>query len=61
MGGLEAANEYIGWGVTRTDAPNSDICKGSVHPEIRRTLNEALESIIISSQLTEKPNFYQSY
>ncbi|MBN8234897.1 helix-turn-helix transcriptional regulator [Halobacillus kuroshimensis] len=56
---LEAANEYIGWGVTRTNAPNSDICKGTVPSRLEEHLTEALESTN-KFQLTEKPNIIQS-
>jgi len=56
---LEAANEYIGWGVTRTNAPKPDIYRGTMHSRLEEHLTEALESTK-KVQLIGNPNFVQS-
>lgn len=43
---LEAANEYIGWGVTQLDGPAADNNPSSVKSVLEEVLNEALESVL---------------
>ncbi|UOQ95095.1 XRE family transcriptional regulator [Halobacillus shinanisalinarum] len=43
---LEAANEYIGWGVTRLDGPAADNRRSSVQLKLEEELNEALKAIV---------------
>ncbi|MDL4842800.1 XRE family transcriptional regulator [Aquibacillus rhizosphaerae] len=42
---MEAANEYIGWGVTRLDGRAADLHRSSVKDKLLEELEEAIEAI----------------
>ncbi|WP_396266037.1 XRE family transcriptional regulator [Halobacillus salinarum] len=57
---LEAANEYIGWGITRLDGPAVDNHRSSVYLKLGEEMEEALEAMK-KVKLMNQPQFIQSF
>ncbi|WP_176142523.1 MULTISPECIES: helix-turn-helix domain-containing protein [Halobacillus] len=56
---LEAANEYIGWGILQLNGPAADNHRSSVRLKLEEELNEALESIM-KVKVAKNPEYVQS-
>ncbi|WP_254434137.1 XRE family transcriptional regulator [Halobacillus sp. Marseille-Q1614] len=56
---LEAANEYIGWGVTKLDGPKADNLSSIVQSEVEEALHGVLDSIA-RVEINKVPNFVHS-
>lgn len=57
---LEAANEYIGWGIERMDGPAADLHRSSVYIKAEEELNEALQAMQ-KVDVTKHPAFTQGF
>lgn len=57
---LEAANEYIGWGITQLDGPAADMHRSSVLMKLREEMDEAIEAMD-KVKIINHPEFIQSF
>ncbi|WP_254854066.1 XRE family transcriptional regulator [Halobacillus salinus] len=57
---LEAANEYIGWGITQLDGPAVDMHRSSVLMKLREEMEEAMQAMD-KVKIINRPEFMQSF
>ncbi|RWZ59863.1 XRE family transcriptional regulator [Halobacillus fulvus] len=57
---LEAANEYIGWGITKLDGPAADTHRSSVWLKLEEEMEEAIEAME-KVRMINQPQYIQSF